>query len=77
MGLVTTFCPLTTTGAGETVFQSGDIRFVVECKVKLVALVGHVNTTSGPEGFKVSGGGRGNLMLNTVPCPDMPPYVVP
>ena len=37
MGLVTVFCPLTTTGAGEFVFQTaGEARFVVDCKVNPV-----------------------------------------
>jgi hypothetical protein len=34
MGLVTVFCPLTTTGAGELVAQTADEpRFVVDCTV--------------------------------------------
>jgi hypothetical protein len=33
MGLVTVFCPLTTTGAGELVVQTPESRFVVDCKV--------------------------------------------
>ena len=38
MGLVTVFWPLTMTGAGETVVQVADEkRFVVDCKVNLVA----------------------------------------
>ena len=45
MKLVTVFCPLTTTGAGEFVAQTGERRFVVDCKVKPVKLVGHVRTT--------------------------------
>ena len=37
MGLVTVFCPLTTTGVAELVVQSGDERFVVDCRVKPLA----------------------------------------
>jgi hypothetical protein len=33
MGLVTVFCPLTTTGAAELVVQTGEARFVVNCRV--------------------------------------------
>ena len=34
MGLITTFCPLMTTGAGELVVQTADEpRFVVDCKL--------------------------------------------
>ena len=44
MGLVTVFWPLTTAGSGETVVQITDgTRFVVDCKVKPVALVGQLN----------------------------------
>ena len=54
MGLVTAFCPLTTTGAGELVIQTaGETRFVVDCYVNPVALVGHVKITLAPEGIIV------------------------
>ena len=54
MAFVTVFCPLATTGAGETLAQTGgDTKFVVDCKVKLVALVGHVKTTLAPENVMV------------------------
>ena len=34
MGLVTEFCPLMTTGPGETLVQTAaETRFVVDCKV--------------------------------------------
>ena len=33
MGLVTVFWPLTTIGAGEFVVQTGETRFVADCKV--------------------------------------------
>ena len=79
MGLVTVFCPLTTTGAGELVVQTaGETRFVVDCKVNPAALVGHVKITLAPEGMMVSCGGCGNERLNTVPLPELPPsYAVP
>lgn len=49
MGLVTVFCPPMTTGAGEFVVQTtGEPRFVVDCKVKPMALVGHVKIASAP-----------------------------
>ena len=75
MGFVTVFWPLTTTGTGELVVQTaGETRFVVDCKVNPVALVGHVKITYGPEGITVSCGGvTGNEMLNTVPSPKSPP----
>ena len=74
-GLVTVFCPLTTTGSGETVLQTaGETRFVVACKVNPAALVRHVRITLAPEGIIVSGGALtdGNEMLNTVPLPELP-----
>ena len=49
MGLITTFCPPMTTGQGESALQTaGETRFVVDCKVKPVALVGHVKMTFAP-----------------------------
>ena len=33
IGLVTVFCPLTTTGPGELVVQTGETRFVVDCRL--------------------------------------------
>jgi hypothetical protein len=57
MGLVTAFCPLTTTGAGKTALQTaGETRFVVDCKVNPAALAGHVKITLAPEGIIVSCG---------------------
>src|SRR5437762_3495317 len=75
MGLVIVFCPLTTTGPGETVLQTAvATRFVVNCKVNPVALVGHVKITFAPEGMIVSCGFvAGNERLNTVPLPELPP----
>lgn len=76
------FWPLITTGAGETVFQAADkMRFVADCKVKPVALVGHVRTTLFPERVMVNCGGRladSSERLNTVPTSELPPwYAVP
>ena len=70
MTLVTAFCPLTTTGPGETVLQTaGEARFVVDCKVNPVALIGHVKITLFPEGMMVSCGRMAdtNGRPNTVP----------
>ena len=69
---------MNTTGPGETVVQSADeTRFVVDCKVNPVALVGHVKITFASEGITLSCGG-GNEILNTVPLPELPPFnVVP
>jgi len=47
IGLVTANCPL-------TVIQSGEARFVVDCKVNPVALVGHVKITSVPKSVMAS-----------------------
>ena len=56
-GLVTAFCPLTMTGAGDTVLQTaGETRFVVDCKVNPAAAVGHVKITLAPERMIVSCG---------------------
>ena len=61
MGLVTVFCPLTMTEAGELVVQIADeTRLVEECRVKPVELAGHVKITLTPEAVIVScGGGKG------------------
>ena len=73
MGLVTVFCPLTITGAGELVAHTaGEARFVVDCKVNPAALVGHVKTISVTERVTVRCGG-GNERLNTVPLLELPP----
>ena len=59
MGLVTVFCPLTTTGAGEFVIQAADeARFVVDSKVNPVALAGHVKMKLFPERTAEAVGGR-------------------
>ena len=73
MGLVTVFCPLTTTGTGELVVQTGETRFVVDCRVNPMALVGHVKTTLAAERIIVSCGGPASVRLNTVPLPEVPP----
>jgi hypothetical protein len=49
IGLITVFWPLTTTGAGRLVVQTGEARFVVDCKVKPVTVVGHINSTFAPQ----------------------------
>ena len=73
--MVTAFCPLTITGAGETVAQTaGETRFVVDCKVNPATLVGPVKITLAPEGVMVSRGG-GNVRLNIVPLPKLPPAI--
>ena len=74
--MVTVFCPLTTTGAGETAFQAtGETRLAVDCKLQPQALVGHVRITFAPEEVMVSSGALtgGNKRLNTVPYPELPP----
>ena len=71
--MVTAFCPLTTTGAGELVIQTaGETRFVVDCKLNPAALVGQVKITFAPQGMIVSCGGT--KRLNTVPLPELPPF---
>ena len=69
MRLVTAFCPFTATGPGETAVQSaGGTRFVVDCKMNPVALVGHVKIMFAPEELMVNCvGTTGKIMLNTVP----------
>ena len=71
MGLVTVFCPLTMTEAGELVVQIADeSRLVEECRVKPVELAGQVKITFTPEAITVScGGPTGNERLNAVPYP--------
>ena len=50
MKLVTAYCPLTTTGAGELVVQdAGGARFVADCKVNPAQLVGHETMKLLPE----------------------------
>ena len=76
MGLVTAFCPLTRTGPGETVIQAAvETWFVLDCKVKPGALVGHVKMTFAPEGITDSCGALtdSSERLNTVPLPELPP----
>ena len=69
IGLVTVFWPLTTTGAGRLVVQTAEgLRFVVDCKVKPVAVVDQDRRTFWPDGVIVNGGRTtGSEMLNTVP----------
>ena len=78
MPLVTALFVPTTTGGGALVIQiAGGTRFVVDSKVKPVALVGHVKITLVPEGMIVSLGGDAlaapSERLNTVPSPLVPP----
>ncbi len=69
---MTVFWPLMMTGAGKTLVQSArETRFVVDCKVKLVKLVGQVRMTFAPAGAMVSC--AGSEMLNIVPLPELPP----
>src|ERR1035437_8191316 len=70
-GLVTAYCPLTTTGAEETALQTvGETRFVVDCKVNPVALVGHLTITLAPERIMVScGGDSGAVPTSATVCP--------
>ena len=75
-GLVTAYCPLTTTAAGETLVQTVvETRLVVDCKVNPVALVGHVKMKLAPEGTMVKVGAGAltdpNVRLNTVPLPEL------
>ena len=73
---VTVFWPLTTTGAGELVVQAaGTIRFVVDCRVKPVALVGQVKMTLVWEGI-IDSCGDGSVRLNMVPLVKAPPTCV-
>ena len=68
MGLVTVFCPLTTTGAGELVVQTAaEPRFVVDCRVKPASLAGQLRTTLDPEGIKATWGGVAGPMVNRKP----------
>ena len=74
MALVTALFVFTTTALGETLLQTvGETRFVADCKVNPVKLVGHVKTTLAPARMMVSGGGGGNKRPNTVPWPELPP----
>ena len=66
---------LTTIGAGETISQTGEARLVVDCSVKLMALVGQIKRTVSPAGMIVNCE-TGSEMLNTVPLPEVPPAAV-
>ena len=76
---MTVFCPLTVPGAARLVVTADEPRFVVDCKVNPVALVGQLKMTFAPAGVIVSCGRvTGNVMLNIVPLPQVPPrQVVP
>ena len=73
IALLTVFCPLMTTGAGETALQPVvETRFVLDCKVRPVKLVGQVKMILVPKCTRASpGGGRDNA--NIVPFPELPP----
>ena len=59
------------------VVQAGEARFVVDCRVKPVKLVGHVKIKFPEAGVIVScGGATGREMLNMVPFPVAPPALV-
>src|SRR5665213_755434 len=82
MGLVTVFCPSTTTGNGKFVFQRpGESKVAVDCNLNPVVVVGHVKTTFVPERvmFNCGAASCGSERLNTVPSrPPLPPKnVVP
>ena len=72
--MVTVFSPLATIGSGELVVQTGETRFVADCKLNPVGLVGQVKITFPSEELIVSCGGMiGKEMLNIVPLPLAPP----
>ncbi len=78
MRLVTVFCPLTTTGVGEFVVQTtGEIKFVVDCKVYPMALVGHFRITFAPEKSRVAVGrvGRVSRLARAMYGDTFPPAV--
>ena len=77
MGLVTVFCPLTTTEPGETGVQTGgETRSVVDCKVNPAALVGHDKITFASEEMIVIVSCGGMKRPNTVPELELPPLLV-
>jgi hypothetical protein len=71
MGLVTVFCPLTTTGAGELAVQTAEgPRLVVDCRVKPVELDGHVKIAVCSRQI--------HFQFRLMPKPELPPTrVVP
>jgi hypothetical protein len=77
IGFVTIFNPLTTTGTGKTLVQTGgETRLLLDCK-KDVPPVGHVKTTFKPDGAMANcGGATANDRLNTVPDFQFPPNSV-
>jgi len=78
-GLVTVFCPLTTTSAVKTLVQTAKFKFVVDCKAKPGALDGHDKTTLASERVIAScGAATGpSEILNSVPLPELPPLLAP
>ena len=61
-----------TTGAGELVVQAaGETKFVVDCKEKPKALVGHVKMIplgGTPYGIRVRSGGNENGLVGSLPA---------
>jgi hypothetical protein len=73
MGLVTVFWPLRTTGTAELVLQTGDVRFVVDCRVNPEALLGQVKIKLAREVLIVSCGCSGTaISRKTVAALDQP-----
>lgn len=68
-----------TTGGEELVFQTAnEPRFVVDCKVNPVGVIGQVKTTFAAEGIMVNCGGSSKMVSRkTVPAPPTPLEVVP
>ena len=85
--MVTVFCPLITTGPGETALQDAgpETRLVLDCKVKPVELAGQVTITLFPERMMVSlgpsnvGGGVFCSAANAIrmPAPEFRSQPVP
>ena len=77
MGVLIVFCPLTTTAGVDTVVQTGERRLVVVWRIVLLTLVGHVRTRFFWDAENISCGDTGaSEMLNTVPFPKLPPFLV-
>jgi hypothetical protein len=75
--LATAFCPLTRLGELRFVLQTAaEPRFVVDSKVKPVALVGHVKMAFAPEQFRPRRGALTSERLKTAPLPELPPFTV-
>ncbi len=67
------YCPFTITGTIGTLVQLCDMRFVVDCNIKPLALIDHVRIVfDGKEGAAWSVG-DGNRSWKIVPLPVVPP----